>query len=276
MLNAAPQTTKSMPRTGQNGVYVCDATATPWTDAGKPGLYQKLVRGDEQKGEFLGLLGFDALVASGLHQHTGVTTTYMLSGSLTDYWDSYKEGETGINLQGSTHDAMCYTKCSMVNRLEAPVLYPQDFSLHTLHHGSRHGAFANPAPEVTPTIRVEVGGLPAVATMAAGVTRRMIFDYGKAAQHGRPGASADRRHVFLSVLPQTSIPAFKSDAAVEFFVLAGQVKVNGVMAGPASFIIVEPGTEVSITSDFGCGLLGWADGPTRWSAQGDKPDLFGF
>ena len=71
MLNAASQTTKSMPRPSQNGVYVYDATATPWTDAGKPGLYQKLVRGDEQKGEFLGLLGF-ALLAPGRTNVLGV------------------------------------------------------------------------------------------------------------------------------------------------------------------------------------------------------------
>ncbi len=108
-------------------VFVHDATRAPWIEAGKPGLHHKLVRGDEAKGTFLGLLAFDALVSSGLHQHTGVATSYMLSGSLTDYWDTYREGVTGINLQGSTHDAICYAQCSMVSRLEAPVLYPQDF-----------------------------------------------------------------------------------------------------------------------------------------------------
>lgn len=275
MLSAQP-TAKTASRQAPKNVYVHDATATPWADAGKPGLYHKLVRGDAEKGEFLGLLGFDALVASGLHQHTGVTTTYMLSGSLTDHWGTYKEGVTGINLEGSTHNAICYAKCSMVNRLEAPVLYPQDFSLHTLHHGSRHGAFVNPAPEVTPTISVEVAAQPAVATAAAGVTRRMVFDYGKAAQHGRPGASANRRHVFLSVLPGSRVAEFRSSAPTEFFVLGGEVTINGTMAGPASFLIVEPETEISLSSDFGCGLLAWAGAPTPWSERPEAPDLFGF
>jgi hypothetical protein len=264
------------PHAGSSRVFVHDATTSPWVDAGKPGLFQKLVRGDERKGEFLGLLGFEPLVASGLHQHTGVTTTYMLSGSLTDYWDTYNEGVTGINLEGSTHDAICYTKCSMVNRLEAPVLYPQDFTLHTLHHGSRHGEFANPAPEATPTISVDVARLPAVATLAAGVTRRTIFDYAKAAQHGRPGAAADHRHVCLSLLPQTRVPAFQASALTEFFVLGGQVTLNGMTAGPANFVIVEADTEIVLVSEFGCRLLAWADGPTHWTEQRQAADLFGF
>jgi hypothetical protein len=264
------------PRHTPNRVFVHDATKSPWVEAGKPGLFQKLVRGDEQKGEFLGLLGFEPLVASGLHQHTGVTTTYMLSGSLTDYWGTYKEGVTGINLEGSTHDAICYTKCSMVNRLEAPVLYPQDFALHTLHHGSRHGEFSNPAPEMTPTMNIDVMGLPVIATLAAGVTRRMIFDYGKAAQHGRPGASANHRHVCLSLLPQTKIPIFHITAPTEFFVLGGEISVNGTAAGPATFVIVEPDTDIELHSEFGAMLLAWADGPTGWIDKPSSSDLFGF
>ena len=274
MSNVAEQTFSIVPPATR--VFVHDATRAPWVEAGKPGLHHKLVRGDEAKGEFLGLLAFEPLVSSGLHQHTGVATSYMLSGSLTDYWDTYREGVTGINLQGSTHDAICYAQCSMASRLEAPVLYPQDFSLHALHHGSRHGAFANPAPEMMPTISVNVGQTPAVATAAAGVSRRMIFDYGRAAQHGRPGASADHRHVGLSVLPGTRIAPFRVSALTEFFVLAGQMTVNGAEVGPACFVIVEPDTEVSMRSDFGCNLLAWADGPSHWSETPDAADLFGF
>lgn len=262
-------------RLAETSIYIHDVAAARWVEAGKPGLHQKLVRGNETKGEFLGLLGFDTLVASGLHQHTGVTTSYMLSGSLTDYWDTYKEGTTGINLEGSTHDAMCYSKTSMVNRLEAPVLYPQDFSLHTLHHGSRHGDFVNAAPEFTPTLSVDVARVHAVPTAAPGVTRRMIFDYGRAAQHGRPGAAVNHRHVCLAMLPRTRVPAFKTSALTEFFVLGGAVALNGQDAGPAHFVIVEPGTEVNLHSEFGCTLLAWADGPTAWSGQ-EGADLFGF
>ncbi|MGQ2995075.1 MULTISPECIES: cupin domain-containing protein [unclassified Variovorax] len=256
-------------------IHIHDVAAAPWVEAGKPGLHQKLVRGNEGQGEFLGLLGFDALVASGLHQHTGVTSSYMLGGSLTDHWDTYKEGVTGINLEGSTHDAMCYCKTSMVNRLEAPVLYPQDFSLHTLHHGSRHGDFGNPAPELTPTLSIEVARVQAVPTAAAGVTRRMIFDYGRPAQHGRPGAAVNHRHVCLTMLPRSRVPVFKTSALTEFFVLGGEMTIDGRRAGPANFVIVEPGTEVAIGSEFGCTLLAWADGPTAWSDL-EAPDLFGF
>ncbi len=257
-------------------VFVHDATRTPWVEAGKPGLHHKLIRGDEAKGTFLGLLAFDALVSSGLHQHTGVATSTMLSGSLTDYWDTYREGVTGINLQGSTHDAICYAQCSMVSRLEAPVLYPQDFSLHALHHGSRHGAFANPAPEMMPTISVNVAQTRAVATAAAGVTRRMIFDYGRTALHGGADAADDHRHVSLSILPGTRIAPFHVSALTEFFVLAGQVAINDAQAGPACFVIVEPDTEVVMRSDFGCSLLAWADGPSRWCERSEASDLFGF
>jgi len=269
------ETTQFAGRLRETPIFVYDAAAAPWVDAGKPGLYQKLVRGNAHQGEFLGLLGFDTLVSSGLHQHTGVTTTYMLSGSLTDYWDTYKEGVTGINLEGSTHDAICYSKTSMVNRLEAPVLYPESLTLHTLHHGSRHGDFINPAPEVTPTISVEVSKVQVVPTIVAGVTRRMIFDYSKAAQYGRAGTHMNHRHSCLSMLPRTHVPTFKTTAVTEFFVLGGQVSLNGNLAGPAHFVIVEPGTEVSISSDFGCCMLAWADGPTQWSGQ-EGADLFGF
>ena len=112
MTNLAEPTFAIVPPTTR--IFIHDATRAPWIEAGKPGLHHKLVRGDEAKGEFLGLLAFEPLVSSGLHQHTGVATSTMLSGSLTDYWDTYREGVTGINLQGATHDAICYAQCSMV------------------------------------------------------------------------------------------------------------------------------------------------------------------
>lgn len=254
-----------------------DMTCAPWVDAGKPGLRQKLVRGDPEKGEFLGLLAFDALVASGLHQHTGVTSSYMLSGSVTDYWGTYAEGTVGINVQGSTHDAICYTPCLMANRAEAPVLYPNDATLHSLHHGSRHGAFANPAPESPPTLSVDLATTLAVATAVAGVTRRMIFDYARAGQDGRHAVSADHRLVALTILPRARVPLLRTSALTEFFVIGGAIRINDVAAGPASFVIVEPDTEIAIDAEFGAQVMAWADGPTRWSGgDGIGADLFGF
>jgi len=264
---------------GGSRVSAVDMTQAPWVDAGKPGLRQKLVRGNPERGEFLGLLAFDALVASGLHQHTGVTTSYLLSGSVTDYWGTYGEGTVGINVQGSTHDAICYTPCLMANRAEAPVLYPNDATLHALHHGSRHGSFANPAPEAAPTLSVDLATLPAVATSVAGVTRRMVFDYARAGLDGRRPVSVDHRLVALTILPRARVPAFRTSALTEFFVIGGAVRVNGgggaIAAGPASFVIIEPGTEVVVDAEFGVQLLAWADGPSRW-ADHDGAELFGF
>ena len=256
-----------------------DMTRAPWVEAGKDGLRQKLVRGDPERGEFLGLLAFDALVASGLHQHTGVTSSYMLSGSVTDYWGTYAEGSVGINVQGSTHDAICYTPCLMANRAEAPVLYPNDATLHALHHGSRHGAFANPAPEALPTSSLDVATTPSVATAVAGVTRRMLFDYARAGQDGRHPVSADHRLVALTIVPGTSLPAFRTSALTEFFVIGGALRLNDgvrdIEAGPASFVIVEPDTEVVIDAAFGAQIMAWVDGPTRWCDR-DGAELFGF
>ena len=59
-------------------VSVHDMKAAPWMEAGKPGIAQKVVRVDHAKGQYLGLVAFDPLVASGLHQHQGVATSYVL------------------------------------------------------------------------------------------------------------------------------------------------------------------------------------------------------
>ncbi len=66
-------------------VSVYDADTLEWHTAGKSGLSLKPVREDREKGRFLGLVSFEPLTRSGLHQHLGVATSFVLDGSLTDY-----------------------------------------------------------------------------------------------------------------------------------------------------------------------------------------------
>ena len=76
-------------------VSVYDAEALTWHTAGKAGLALKPVREDREKGRFLGLVGFEPLTRSGLHQHLGVATSFVLDGSLTDYQGPVRLHESG-------------------------------------------------------------------------------------------------------------------------------------------------------------------------------------
>jgi anti-sigma factor ChrR (cupin superfamily) len=259
--------TKANGKTAGVGVY--DMLATPWTDAGKAGISQKVVRADHAKGRYLGLIAFEPLIASGLHQHLGVATSYFLQGSLCDYAGTAVRGQMGINLKGATHDAVAYEKCLLVARLEAPVIYPpQDGPLHRLHAGAMHSEIVNPAPEVMPDINITVEALPLAATSVAGVSRRMIFDY--------KGTDDDRRLVQLQILPGTSVPAHRTSAIVEWFVCGGDVLVGNRDAKAGSFVCLEPETEVVLSSRYGALLLAWAEGPVEWSDGRPRPDLYGI
>src|SRR5262245_14830484 len=103
MKSKAERPRASANRTAGVGVY--DMLAAPWTDAGKPGINQKVVRVDHAEGRYLGLIAFEPLIASGLHQHLGVATSYIVQGSLCDYGGTVVRGQMGINLKGATHDA---------------------------------------------------------------------------------------------------------------------------------------------------------------------------
>ncbi|MBV8192042.1 MAG: anti-sigma factor [Alphaproteobacteria bacterium] len=254
---------------GNGGVGVYDMLAAPWTEAGKDGIVQKVVRVDHAKGHYLGLVAFDQLVASGLHQHLGVATSYVVQGSLSDYAGDILRGQMGINLKGATHDAVAYEKCLLVARLEGPVVYPpHDGPLHRLHAGARHSAIVNAAPEVMPDINVTVDALPLSTTALAGVSRRMIFDY--------KGTGDDRRLVQLQVLPGARIPAHRTSAVVEWFVLGGDVSVGNRHARGGSFVCIDPDAQVTLSSAYGALMLAWAEGPIEWSDGKPRPDLYGF
>ncbi len=248
------------------GVY--DAGTLEWRSAGKTGLSLKPVREDRDKGRFLGLVGFEPLTRSGLHQHLGVATSFVLDGSLTDYQGPIVLHQAGINLKGATHDAIAYQKTLLVSRLEAPVIYPEatdrEYALHT---GPRFGSIRNPDPEVEPDINVWVDALPALPTATGGMTRRMIFDYSR--------AGGEHRYAQIGLIPGSKTPPFTTTALLELWVRAGDLRIGGKAAWANCFVVIEPGTLLSIESDFGAAFHAWSEGPVQW-AEGQAPDLFGF
>lgn len=250
-------------------VYAYDMADLAWQDTGRPGLHQRMVRADRERGLALGMIAFDPMTRSGLHQHQGTATSYFLDGSLYDYDGQVVRGQAGINLKGATHDAISYTRCMFAARLEGPVTYrPEDGAGGRVHTGARSAEIVNPAPEVPPDINISVDALPSLATAIAGVSRRMIFDY------LRTGDA--RRFVQLALLPGSRIPAHATTALTEFFVLGGDISVNGTAACGGSFVVIEPDTLAEISTTYGARLLAWAEGPVVWADGPGLSDLYGF
>ncbi|MEO8144905.1 MAG: hypothetical protein ABI654_11890, partial [Betaproteobacteria bacterium] len=220
-------------------VHVYDAETLQWQTAGKTGLALKPVREDRVLGRFLGLVAFEPVTRSGLHQHTGVATSFILDGGLSDYQGAITLHEAGINLKGATHDAVAYRRSLMVSRLEAPVIYPPETGRdYALHSGPRFDEIRNPDPEAPPDIIVAVDRLPVLPTSIGGVTRRMIFDYSLSRN--------EHRYVQISMLPGSATPAFTTRAPVEIWVRAGDLRIGGGAAHANCFAIVEPGATIEI------------------------------
>lgn len=257
-------------RGGRGGVYVFDPAEMAWQDAGLAGVAQKIVRRDAERGWFLGLIGMEPMVRSGLHQHQGVATSYFVDGGLTDYQGAIRTGEVGINLAGSTHDAIAYARTRFVARLQGPVTYPpQDGPLHALHAGARHAALVNPAPEVPPDINVPVDALAPTPTGLDGVERRMVFDYA--------GTGDAHRMVQLSIRPQARVPRLRATEHVELWVRGGLLELDGRVVHAGCFVVIEPGAEFGLASPFGALVLGWAEGALEWVEPLATPaELFGF
>lgn len=257
-------------------VHVFDTALLAWQDTPEPGLRLKPVRYDDECGHYLGLVGFDAMTRSGLHQHRGVATSFVIDGSLNDYNGPIGLHQVGINLCGATHDATAYQHTVLVSRLEGPVVYPTEHGeLSGLHAGSRHASFVNPAPEVPPEINVTIDALPVQQTGIAGMRRQMIFDYA--------GTGNVHRFVQLHVAPQSVCPAWRATALVEFWVRGGLLQLNGQTVHANCFVVIEPGATVEMASPYGVLLLAWAEGAEAWTdasaAQGERAvrsSLFGF
>lgn len=257
-------------------IHVFDSATLPWQDTPEPGLRLKPVRYDNECGQFLGLAGFEAMTRSGLHQHRGVASSFVIAGALTDYHGSVGRHEAGINLHGATHDAIAYEPTVLVSRLEGPVAYPPAHGpLSGLHAGSRHAEFANPAPDAPPEINVAVDALDRWQTGVPGMLRQTIFDYS--------GTASAHRYVQLRLAPGSVCPPWRASALTEFWVRGGRIEVSGQHVHANCFVVVEKGATVQMVSPFGALLLAWAEGPEDWAdgsagagPRARRSSLFGF
>ena len=73
----------------------------------------------------------------------GVASSFVVQGGLTDYHGAVRLHQAGINVKGSTHDAIAYEQTVLASRLEGPVLYPPAGEITGVHAGSRYGDFKN-------------------------------------------------------------------------------------------------------------------------------------
>jgi hypothetical protein len=264
-----PRPAALRPALNAKTVSVYDAERLSWHSVGKDGLALKPAREDKQKGTFLGLVGFEPMTRSGLHQHLGVATSFILDGSITDYQGPISLHHAGINLKGATHDATTYQRSLLMSRLEAGVIYPESTDRdYALHVGPQFGAIVNPAPEIPPEINVEVDALPALATSVGGTTRKMLFDYAL--------AGGTHRYTELSMIPGSKTPAFTTNAVLEMWVRAGDLSIGGQQAWANCFVIVEPGATITLETGFGALFHVWSEGRIDWADGSSRADLFGF
>lgn len=248
------------------GVHAYDMEQLPWRDTPRGTAREKAVRRDDAAGHFLGLIAFDPLSRSGVHQHLGTASSFFLAGSLCDYQTTTREGCVGINLKGATHDAVTYTGALLVSRLEGPVVVPE--GTRAIHPHAGQEAVRNHAPDVPPDITVRLESADVVPTRFAGVARRPLFDYA--------GTGDDRRLCALNLWAGMPPLTVRHHGLTDFFILAGDLRLNGrTVAGPA-FVVIEPGSELTLTSDYGCALLAWAEGPAFCAERGRAAELYGF
>ena len=247
------------------GVYGYDVERMAWRDTPRGNVREKAVRRDADKGHFLGLVAFDPMSRSGVHQHLGTASSYFLAGTLTDFQGTAREGTVGINLAGATHDAVTYSGCALVSRLEGPVIIPADAL--AIHPHAGQAALRNQHPETPPDLAVDVERALVVPTRFAGVGRKALFDYA--------GTGDDRRLCALTLWPRTPRLQVTHTALTDIFVMAGDLRIaDRTFAGPA-FVVIEPGASVQMASEYGCSLLAWAEGPA-WSAASEDAELYGF
>lgn len=247
------------------GVYGYALESMPWRETPRGTVREKAVRRDDEAGLFLGLVAFEPMSRSGVHQHLATATSYFLSGSLTDYQGTTGEGSVGINLKGATHDAVCYSGCLLVSRLEGPVVIPDNGLAAHAHAG--YAAFHNLSPETPPDMTVVLSQATAVGTRFGGVVRRPLFNY--------TGTDTDRRMCALTLWPGAPPLRVKHTALTDLYLLAGDLRIEGTsLTGPA-FVVIEPGTELTMTSEYGCSLLAWAEGPGVCANTGEA-ELYGF
>jgi len=252
-----------------NGASVHALDDMRWHELGRPGVKDKAVRADRATGLYLGVIAFEPMSRSGLHQHLGTALSYFLAGSLSDYQGSASEGMAGINLVGTTHDATAYPGALLASRLEGPVVSPEGVTAaHPIRGGVKSGRLMNPFPERLPDINIPVAPLPLVPTAFSGIGRRMIFDYAPTGDR--------RRFAALTIMPHSPAIEIAHQGLTDWYVLGGDVSVNGKRAHANSFVVIEPGARVEIETEYGCQILAWAEAPGVGEARGREAELYGF
>src|SRR5277367_1565513 len=220
---------------GSGGVYIFDTIAAPWAESGTEGVVQKMARADPESGRSLGLLSFSPAAGSGLHQHHGVATLLMLSGSLSDYQDDYPAGTVVTNLAGTTHDEISWNGCMLVARTEGPVVYQPASELAKsepadANQSGGHDLFRNPAPDRPPALDRPLRSIHPQMTSIPRLSRRTLFDY--------LPTDDIRRWVELSLGPEMSIPTHRVSALTEWIVLAGSARINNLPVPTMAFAVI--------------------------------------
>ena len=176
------------------GVYAYDLESLPWRDTPRGTVREKAVRREAETGRFLGMLTFEPQSRSGVHQHLATATSYFLAGSLVDYQGTTREGAVGINLAGATHDAVTYTGCTLVARLEGPVIIPDDEL--AIHPHAAAAVLRNARPGTPPDISIYLEQTLPSPRASPASSRRPLFDYA--------GTGTDRRLSGLVLWPRTA------------------------------------------------------------------------
>ena len=216
-------------------VHVFDATPMPWEEQARPGLRMKTIRIDDERGEFLGLIGFDRFVRSAVHQHQGVASSFILEGGITDYHGPVHQHEMGINCRGSTHDAMAYVPTVLVSKLEGP----------------RHLS-AERAADLRHPRRLDLRELPQSRPARAARDQRARRRVAPGADRRRRPARASRSTTTPAAAsrgaccsgscgPRRSLPAWQATDWVELWVRGGEITVNGEKARANCFGRTAPG-----------------------------------
>jgi hypothetical protein len=99
------------------------------------------------------------------------------------------------------------------------------------------------------------------------VIRRPVFDY--------VGTGTDRRLSGLTLWPRTRSLRIRHTALTDLFVIAGDLRIGSHLVSGPSFVVIEPGARIELSTDYGCTLLAWAEGPA-WSEDAEDAELYGF
>jgi quercetin dioxygenase-like cupin family protein len=242
------------------------------------GQASKVLRHDEAAGEWFGLVRFEPGAQTGLHQHQGLASAYLLTGAIQDSTGKATEGAYGMNFAGDTHNAISYPGVTMLSRLDYPILYAPGAELATLHgmedNETTTDFFPLPvrdrsSPEAQARREASRRGeLFTPLTLGPGVVRKTHHDYA--------GDAKKRRWISFQMEPGGRLPRHSPDYDCHWFVLAGELQLNERKIRANTFLILEPGAVVDAAAPYGATVLVWADGPSHLLEQEAPFELYGF